>query len=153
MTVRTRSTRRALGVVAALALAAAAMLPGGTARAATTAPAAPAVSYVPLNGDGSSWAEPAIDQFARDVRSRGIVINFSGDGSAAGREKYTINQNDFAATDIAFLTSADPFGGGSETRQRGVLLHPDRRRRQPPSCTTSSSATRRSPTCGCPATR
>jgi ABC-type phosphate transport system substrate-binding protein len=107
-----RPRGRALIVLAAIVTGLTILLPGGM---ATARPAAPAVSYVPLNGDGSSWAEPAIDQFARDVRSRGIVVNFSGDGSAAGREKYLIGQNDFAATDIAFLTTGDPFGGGIES--------------------------------------
>lgn len=78
------------------------------------APAA-AVATVPLNGDGSSWAEPAIDQWGKDVRGQGIVINFSGDGSAAGRSNYTLNQADFAASDIAFLTQGDPFGGSRES--------------------------------------
>lgn len=73
-----------------------------------------ATSYVPLLGDGSSWAQPAIDQWSRDVNNQGITINFSGDGSAAGRQHYIENQADFAASDIAFLTSPDPFGAGTE---------------------------------------
>ncbi len=79
-----------------------------------SAPAAQATSFVPLSGDGSSWAQPAIDQWSRDVNPRGITINFSGDGSAAGRQHYIVNQADFAASDIAFLTSPDPFGAGTE---------------------------------------
>ncbi len=78
------------------------------------APAAHAASFVPLSGDGSSWAQPAIDQWSRDVNPRGITINFSGDGSAAGRQHYIVNQADFAASDIAFLTEPDPFGAGTE---------------------------------------
>lgn len=75
---------------------------------------AQAASYVPLNGSGSSWAEPAIDQWSKDVASQHIVINFNGDGSAAGRQAFIVNQADFAASDIAFLTKPDPFGGGIE---------------------------------------
>jgi phosphate ABC transporter phosphate-binding protein len=75
---------------------------------------AQATSYVPLTGDGSSWAQPAIDQWSRDVYPQGITINFSGDGSAAGRQHYIENQADFAASDIAFLTTPDPFGAGTE---------------------------------------
>ena len=78
------------------------------------APTAQATSFVPLSGDGSSWAQPAIDQWSRDVNPQGITINFSGDGSAAGRQHYIVNQADFAASDIAFLTSPDPFGAGTE---------------------------------------
>jgi ABC-type phosphate transport system substrate-binding protein len=71
-------------------------------------------SFTPLNGFGSSWAGPAIDQWAEDVHSEGIVINFDPDGSAAGRQQYALNQADFAASDIAFLTTPDPFQGGTE---------------------------------------
>jgi ABC-type phosphate transport system substrate-binding protein len=70
--------------------------------------------FTPLNGFGSSWAGPAIDQWAADVNNQGIVINFDPDGSAAGRQEYMLNQADFAASDIAFLTVPDPFQGGTE---------------------------------------
>jgi ABC-type phosphate transport system substrate-binding protein len=70
--------------------------------------------FTPLNGFGSSWAGPAIDQWAADVHTQGIVINFDPDGSAAGRQEYMLNQADFAASDIAFLTVPDPFQGGTE---------------------------------------
>jgi ABC-type phosphate transport system substrate-binding protein len=85
------------------------------ARSAGASPAKSAgVTYTPLNGFGSSWAGPAIDQWGKDVYSQGIVINFNPNGSAAGREDYMLDQADFAASDIAFLTSPDPFGGGIE---------------------------------------
>jgi ABC-type phosphate transport system substrate-binding protein len=71
-------------------------------------------SFTPLNGFGSSWAGPAIDQWAEDVHSEGIVINFDPDGSAAGRQQYALDQADFAASDIAFLTTPDPFQPGTE---------------------------------------
>jgi ABC-type phosphate transport system substrate-binding protein len=75
---------------------------------------AQAASYVELQGDGSSWAEPAVTQWARDMVPDGIDINFTGDGSAEGREHYIEDQNDFAGSDIAFLKQGDPFGGGVE---------------------------------------
>jgi ABC-type phosphate transport system substrate-binding protein len=78
---------------------------------------AEAAGFVPLNGDGSSWAEPAISQWARDVTPQGIQVSFSGDGSAQGRQNYIQGIDDFAASDIAFLTSSDPFGGGIERPQ------------------------------------
>ena len=71
-------------------------------------------TYAQLNGDGSSWAGPAIDQFSKDVRNQGIVIAYNPDGSAAGRSNFTLNAADFAATDIAYLSQGDPFGGGIE---------------------------------------
>jgi len=87
-----------------------------TARsAAASSPSSSASeSFTPLNGFGSSWAGPAIDQWAEDVHTQGIVINFDPDGSAAGRQQYALDQADFAASDIAFLTTPDPFQGGTE---------------------------------------
>ncbi len=77
---------------------------------------AAASGFVPLNGSGSSWAYPAIDKWSTDIAaSSQIKINFSPSGSAAGRNAYMEDQADFAASDIAFLTTADPFGGGTET--------------------------------------
>jgi ABC-type phosphate transport system substrate-binding protein len=70
--------------------------------------------FTPLNGFGSSWAGPAIDQWGEDVHSEGIVINFDPSGSAAGRLQYSEDQADFAASDIAFLTTPDPFQPGTE---------------------------------------
>jgi phosphate ABC transporter phosphate-binding protein len=90
-------------LAAALALA---VVPAGPASAA---------NYVTLNGDGSSWAQPAIQQWAHDMANDGIQINYTGDGSAQGRAKYIEDQNDFAGSDIAFLTTGDPFGAGIET--------------------------------------
>ena len=75
---------------------------------------AEAASYVPINGSGSTWAEPAIAQWARDMQPDGIEINFNGNGSAEGRQQYIEQQVDFADSDIAFLTQGDPFGGGFE---------------------------------------
>jgi ABC-type phosphate transport system substrate-binding protein len=85
---------------------------GAPAQAARSA--APAVNFTPLSGFGSSWAAPAINQWSIDVKSQGIVINFDPSGSAAGRQQWSLDQADFAASDIAFLTSPDPFGGGTE---------------------------------------
>jgi ABC-type phosphate transport system substrate-binding protein len=101
---------RSLGRIAAAAAMALAV------AAVPTAPAR-AASYVPLQGDGSTWAEPAISQWSRDEVPLGIHINFTGDGSAQGRSHYASDQNDFAASDIAFLTQGDPFGGGIERSQ------------------------------------
>src|SRR5262249_21854685 len=107
---RDRMTRRppvrVLTTVALMAL--------GLVSSLVMAAPARATSYVPLPGGGSSSAQTAIDQWTRDVNNQGITTNFSGDGSAAGRQHYIENQADFAASDIAFLTSPDPFGAGTE---------------------------------------
>ena len=89
----------------------------------TTAHAAPA--FAKLNGAGSSWAEPAIDQWTTDVRSRGISINYSGTGSAAGRSNYAAGLVDFAGSDIAFLNGQDKVAGGDvEYSQYGYSYLP-----------------------------
>ena len=85
---------------------------------------AQAATFVPLNGDGSSWAQPAIAQWAKDVTPQGIHITFAGDGSAQGRQNFISDVDDFAASDIAFLTTADPFGGGVERPQQAFSYIP-----------------------------
>jgi ABC-type phosphate transport system substrate-binding protein len=88
--------------------------PSAKTSAARPASNAPAADFTPLNGFGSSWAGPAIDAWALDVKNDGIQINFDPNGSAAGRQDYMLDQADFAASDIAFLTTPDPFQGGTE---------------------------------------
>jgi ABC-type phosphate transport system substrate-binding protein len=110
-----RNKLRALGLVTVVALL-------GLTMSASPASAA---GFVPLNGDGSSWAAPAITQWARDVTPQGIQISFSPDGSAQGRANFISgNVVDFAASDIAFLTTADPFGGGIEQPQHSYSYIP-----------------------------
>ncbi|MBR7836483.1 substrate-binding domain-containing protein [Actinospica durhamensis] len=105
-----RTTRLLTALLAALLAIGVGFFPAAS-------PAA-AVSYVPLDGDGSSWAEPAIQQWSRDIAAQdGIQINYTGDGSAQGRENFIVHQNDFAGSDIAFLKSPDPFGSGTESVQ------------------------------------
>jgi ABC-type phosphate transport system substrate-binding protein len=85
------------------------------AGAAVAGPRSAGVSgFTPLNGFGSSWAAPAIDQWAERVHPQGIVVNFDPDGSAAGRQQFILDQADFAASDIPFVTTPDPFQKGTE---------------------------------------
>jgi ABC-type phosphate transport system substrate-binding protein len=100
--------RRRLRAVAALtAIAVLALL--------TFGPAAPAgaTSYVPITGAGSTYAYPALDQWAIDLEPQGLHINYTPNGSAQGREQYIEDQLDYAGSDIAFITNGDPdpFGG------------------------------------------
>jgi ABC-type phosphate transport system substrate-binding protein len=75
--------------------------------------AAPASAggYVTINGSGSSWSEVALDQWSQDVQSSGITVNFSPDGSAAGRQDYIAGQDDFAASDPPFRNGSDKLAG------------------------------------------
>ncbi|HEY3870887.1 MAG TPA: substrate-binding domain-containing protein [Actinocrinis sp.] len=107
---RTNSARRGRLRRVAGALAAALL-----ALAAAPAPPAAAAGLVPLSGAGSTWAMPAIQQWDRDVQEHYLLaVDFNGNGSAEGRQNYMQQEVDFAASDIAFLTQGDPFGGGIE---------------------------------------
>jgi ABC-type phosphate transport system substrate-binding protein len=104
-------------LLAALGAPAQASRSGPAAQSAAARPAAKEAAssdFTPLNGFGSSWAGPAIDAWSLDVKNDGIQINFDPNGSAAGRQDYMLDQADFAASDIAFLTTPDPFQGGTE---------------------------------------
>jgi phosphate ABC transporter phosphate-binding protein len=82
---------------------------------AATAGSAAAASYVPINGSGSSWASVAIDQWSQDVAASRITVNYTPDGSAAGRTDYIDGQDDFAASDPPFRNGTDKLANdGSE---------------------------------------
>jgi phosphate transport system substrate-binding protein len=56
----------------------------------------------PVDGAGSTWSQIAVDQWRADVARQGIVINFQGVGSTAGRAAYYQGQVDFAVSEIPF---------------------------------------------------
>lgn len=74
---------------------------------------AQATSYTAIVGQGSTYAYPALNQWATNLTSQGLSISYTPSGSAAGRQAYIDNTVDFAGSDIAFLTAgdADPFSG------------------------------------------
>ena len=80
-------------------------LGGAPALAAATAPS-PTVAFATLNGSGSSWAAPAIDQWSEDVHNQGIVVNYAPNGSQEGRSDYTGDLKDFAGSDIASASAS-----------------------------------------------
>ena len=77
------------------------------------ASAAQASTYVPIVGAGSTYAYPALNQWATELESQGLSISYTPNGSAAGRQDYIADEVDYAGSDIAFLTAgdADPFAG------------------------------------------
>jgi ABC-type phosphate transport system substrate-binding protein len=81
------------------------------------AQAAQATTYVPITGAGSTYAYPALNQWATYLEPQGLHINYTPNGSAQGRAQYIQNQLDYAGSDIAFLFNgdADPFGGVDTT--------------------------------------
>ena len=114
-----------LAIIPALALSGAA-----AAAAVLAAPAAASLarraSYVEISGSGSSWSAVAIDQWAQDLRPSGIVVNYTPDGSAAGRADYMANQDDFAGSDPPFRNGHDELGGtGAEHPSQGYSYIPD----------------------------
>src|SRR5262245_30973043 len=81
----------------------AALLPVAAVLCLVLAPASPAAADGPsVSGAGSTWVQIALDQWRADVASQGLIINYQGVGSSAGRQFYIINQVDFAASEIPF---------------------------------------------------
>jgi ABC-type phosphate transport system substrate-binding protein len=74
---------------------------------------AQATTYTAIVGAGSTYAYPALNQWATNLESQGLSISYTPNGSAAGRQAYIEDTVDYAGSDIAFLTAgdADPFGG------------------------------------------
>ncbi|MFJ6621243.1 substrate-binding domain-containing protein [Kitasatospora sp. NPDC091335] len=105
-----RSVARLAAGLLSLLLAAASLLLGQSVPAYAAS--------VALNADGSSWAGPAIDQWRQDVGPLGIQINFNPIGSAAGRNAWSLGQDDFTATDVPFR-SQDDTGLSGERRSGG----------------------------------
>jgi ABC-type phosphate transport system substrate-binding protein len=88
---------------------------------------ASAGTYATLSGSGSSWASVALNQWAQDLQSNGLTVNFNEDGSAAGRGDYSQgSQVDFAASDPPFRNGNDELAGtGAEVPQYGYSYVPD----------------------------
>jgi ABC-type phosphate transport system substrate-binding protein len=97
--------RRAAAVLAVVAMLG--LLTFGSAQQAR------ATTYTSIVGAGSTYAYPALNQWATNLQSQGVSISYTPNGSAAGRLNYISNTVDFAGSDIAFLTAgdADPFSG------------------------------------------
>jgi phosphate transport system substrate-binding protein len=87
-----RFARSLLGVLAVVL--------GSSAVLATVAP--PAGAAVVLNGFGSTWSYNATRQWVADVARQGLSINFTANGSSAGRVFYYSNEADFAISEIPF---------------------------------------------------
>jgi phosphate ABC transporter phosphate-binding protein len=99
-----RTGRRATGgLIAAMVAVVSTLLVGAS--------PAGAVSYVPVSGEGSSWSANAINQWIADVQPAGMKVNYTANGSTAGREDYIKGLTDFAASDIPFQT--DPQDGSA----------------------------------------
>ena len=99
-----RLARRVLTLTGAcLMIAGIASIPGGVLVAtAPSAAAAPATTYVPVNGAGSTWSANAMDAWIANVKQFGIRINYTASGSTAGRETFALDTEDFGASEIPY---------------------------------------------------
>lgn len=91
----THQRRIRLGAAAAV-LAALAIISTGS------VPSASADTYVTVTGSGSTWSQVALDAWSSDVRSNGIQIDYTGNGSTAGRLDFIKRLSDFAVSEIPF---------------------------------------------------
>jgi ABC-type phosphate transport system substrate-binding protein len=124
VTTRVMAAARMAGALALASLAVAGY--PATAQATSNAASTNANSYVDISGSGSSWAAVAIDQWAEDERPYGLVVNYNPDGSAAGRDDYMSNQDDFAGSDPPFRNGDDELAGtGAENPTQGYSYVPD----------------------------
>jgi phosphate ABC transporter phosphate-binding protein len=90
MSARRRLARFAAAILA-VCLATFPLLPAGTARADE-----------PVNGEGSTWSYPAIQQWQADLANRGETVNYDSVGSTAGRLAFLNKTADFAVSEIPF---------------------------------------------------
>jgi ABC-type phosphate transport system substrate-binding protein len=68
---------------------------------ATSTPAS-AVTFVDINGAGSTWAANAIDTWVHDVAANGQTVNYAAVGSTTGRQDFALGTADFAASEIPY---------------------------------------------------
>ena len=104
--------RRAL--VAAVLSAVLAVLPALSPVAPTRADADSA--HALIQGSGSSWAANAVNQWVADVKSQGLQVVFTPNGSAQGRKDFGYRTNDFAVSEIGFQ-GRDPLTGDQDSAQ------------------------------------
>ena len=75
------AARKVLGRLTAVALATLTALYAGIIAPAQPAAAA---SFVPINGAGSTWSYPALNQWINLVKQNQLVLNYAPDGSLDG---------------------------------------------------------------------
>jgi phosphate ABC transporter phosphate-binding protein len=86
---------RALAATLAIALAVVALPTGASPASADT--------WFAIGGSGSTWSQNALDQWRKNVQNNyGMTVNYSGQGSTAGRTDYIAGSVDFAISEIPF---------------------------------------------------
>lgn len=111
---------RSLCALAVFSLAA--MVAGG---AAGTAPAG-ASTYATVNGQGSTYAALAFQQWTQGEQLQGLDINYTATGSPAGLQAYENNTADFAGTEAEYTELYAGTPGTANARvTRGFAYTPD----------------------------
>ncbi|HLK00449.1 MAG TPA: substrate-binding domain-containing protein, partial [Streptosporangiaceae bacterium] len=59
-------------------------------------------SYADITGAGSTWSFNAIDAWIKNVAQFGLTVNYNPDGSTAGRQLFSQNTVNFAASEIPY---------------------------------------------------
>jgi phosphate transport system substrate-binding protein len=76
-----------------------------------------------ITGSGSSWAANAVNQWISNVSGQGIQVVFTADGSAAGRQDYSLGTTDFGVSDIGYQ-GYDPVTGTDDVSKRPYAYLP-----------------------------
>ncbi|MGO8870975.1 MAG: substrate-binding domain-containing protein [Acidimicrobiales bacterium] len=112
MTKKTEKTRTSTTSRASrLAVCLVALVIGTLSLVTVGAGPAGADSYVQIQGEGSSWSANAIDEWIADEQQIGMRVDYTQNGSTAGRIDFINGKTDFAASDIPFQT--DPTDGSA----------------------------------------
>jgi phosphate ABC transporter phosphate-binding protein len=83
-------------------MAAGVLAAGLTAGTVLHGTAARAAEFVAVTGAGSTWSQNALTQWQAHVKQSGITINYDGQGSTAGRNRFTNLTADFAVSEIPY---------------------------------------------------
>ncbi len=97
-----RTNITALGVsgVVALGLAACGSSNNGT-GSSSSASSGGGGAASSINGAGATFPQPVYQQWASDLKSQGLTVNYQGIGSGGGIAQFTSGTVDFGATDAA----------------------------------------------------
>jgi phosphate transport system substrate-binding protein len=81
-----------------------------------------AATLAPANGQGSTYAALAFQEWTQSVQNQGLNLNYTPTSSPAGLEAYSQNTADFAGTEAEF---SELLPGQPSTPQRGFEYTPD----------------------------
>jgi phosphate transport system substrate-binding protein len=80
-----------------------------------------AVTLSPANGQGSTYAALAFQQWTQDAQLNGLIVNYTATNSPGGLESYANSTADFAGTEAEY----SELGLGSSPPARGFEYTPD----------------------------